>query len=242
MVSCVLGAPASQFEVAKITGTILPPSLTVHVQPTSATINLGQSVPFTSTVQGGTPPYTYQWYLNGNLISGATANGRIFLPSTAGIHYVHLRATDSNNITAQSETARIAVYSVPVGGYSVSFDKHTLAKPLTLNLALTIRAGTILGCLQTQDDKNRLIQLYSSFLLPEQVDFSLYQKTFAESRSLQSLGNRYNGIAMRFIRKKSNASILSHSKLCFFVAEVDSANHRLLDNYMGTNRNGEIVK
>ncbi|MCJ7770669.1 hypothetical protein MUP37_03725 [Candidatus Bathyarchaeota archaeon] len=55
MVNCVLGAPASQFEVAKITGTILPPSLTVHVQPTSATINLGQSVPFTSTVQGGTP-------------------------------------------------------------------------------------------------------------------------------------------------------------------------------------------
>jgi len=48
--------------------------------------------------------------------------------------------------------------------------------------------------------------------------------------------------ALRIKRKKNSASILSHSKLRFFVAEVDSANHRLLDNYMGTNRNGEIEK
>jgi hypothetical protein len=129
--------------------------LTVHIQPTSATINLGQSVTFTSTVQGGTPPYTYQWYLNGNPVSGATSNGWIFIPSTVGIHYVYLQAADFNNITAQSETARIVVTSVPVGGYSVSFDKHTIAKPLTLNFALVIGLALFVVAFKRKTTKRR---------------------------------------------------------------------------------------
>jgi len=119
------------------TVTVTPP-LTVSISPLSASILLGQSVTFTSTVNGGTLPYKYQWYVDGNSVSGATSNGWIFIQSTAGIYYVHLQATDFNNNTAQSETARIVVASVPVGGYSVSFDKHPIARPLTLNLALAI--------------------------------------------------------------------------------------------------------
>jgi hypothetical protein len=112
--------------------------LIVHIQPTSASINLGQSVTFSSIVQGGTSPYAYQWYLEGNPVSGATSNGWIFTPSSAGIHYVYLLVTDFSNNTAQSETARIVVTLVPVGGYSVAFDEHALAKPLATNFALII--------------------------------------------------------------------------------------------------------
>jgi len=137
------------------TKTIIAYPLTVHIQPTSATINLGQSVTFTSTVQGGTPPYTYQWYLNGNPVSGATSNGWIFIPSTAGIHYVYLQAADFNNITAQSETARIVVTSVPVGGYSVSFGKQITVKPLTLNFALVIGLALFLVAFKRKTTKRR---------------------------------------------------------------------------------------
>ena len=129
--------------------------LTVHIQPTSANINLGQSVAFTSTVQGGTPPHTYQWYLNANPISGATSNGRMLIPSTTGIYYVHLQAKDFNNITAQSETARIVVSASAVGGYSVSFDKHTMVKPLAFNFALVMGLALFLVALKRKAVRRR---------------------------------------------------------------------------------------
>jgi hypothetical protein len=134
--------------------------LTVHIQPTSATINLGQSVTFTSTVEGGTSPYTYQWYLNGNPVSGATSNGWIFTPSTTGIHYVHLQVTDFSNNSAQSETARVTVTTTPVGGYSVGgywapFDKQTGPKPLAVNFALVIGLALFLVSIKRRTTKRR---------------------------------------------------------------------------------------
>jgi parallel beta-helix repeat protein len=116
----------------------IPPPLSASISPTTASILVGQSVTFTSTVSGGYTPYSYQWYLNGAPVSGATSSGWVFTPSTTGIHYVYLQVTDFSNTTAQSETARIVVTSVPVGGYSVSFNKQTTVKPLTFNFALII--------------------------------------------------------------------------------------------------------
>jgi len=100
-----------------------PPS--VSITPLSASINVGQSVTFTSSVSGGTPPYSCQWYLNDAPVSGATSNSWTFKPTTSGIYYVYLKVTDESNKSAQSETARISVASVPVGGYSISLLKQT---------------------------------------------------------------------------------------------------------------------
>ena len=118
-------------------GTVLvsppPPPLTVSISPLSATILVGQPVTFTSIVSGGYPPYSYQWYLNGNPVSGATSETWTFTPSTSGIFYVYLKVTDSKGNTAQSETARIIVSTVPVGGYSIPVD--TKAKTLIIYTA-----------------------------------------------------------------------------------------------------------
>jgi hypothetical protein len=76
-------------------------------------------VDFTSTVSGGTSPYTYQWYLDDNPIPGATSESWMFEPTSGGIYYVYLKATDANSNTVQSETARITVLAQPpIGGYS----------------------------------------------------------------------------------------------------------------------------
>jgi parallel beta-helix repeat protein len=113
-----------------------PLPLSVSISPLSASILVGQSVTFTSTVSGGYTPYTYQWYLNGNPVSGATSNMWIFTPTASEICYVHLKVTDAKGNTAQSDTARIVVSTVPVGGYSIPIQLPTTAKPVTLHIAL----------------------------------------------------------------------------------------------------------
>jgi hypothetical protein len=114
----------------------LPPPLSASISPLSASIAVGNSVTFTSTVNGGTLPYSFQWYLNDNPVSGATSASWIFMPTTSGIYYMHLKVTDAEDTTTQSETARIVVASVPVGGYSYSLERNAEADPLAPYLAL----------------------------------------------------------------------------------------------------------
>jgi hypothetical protein len=116
--------------------------LSVSISPLSADILLGQAVPFVSTVSGGTPPYSYQWYLDGNPVSGATIEQWAFSPTTTGLYYVNLRVTDAETTSAQSETARVNVQSVPVGGYSVSIGGTT---PSVLTPYLVIVATLVVG-------------------------------------------------------------------------------------------------
>jgi hypothetical protein len=114
-----------------------PPSLLASINPLSASILVGQSVTFTSTVSGGYIPYAYQWYLDSAPVSGAASNTWTFTPTTSGIYYVYLKITDAKGNTTQSQAARIAVATVPVGGYSISIQGQATAKPLIPYLILT---------------------------------------------------------------------------------------------------------
>jgi len=122
--------------ILKAVFTAIPPTLSASINPLSASILVGQSVTFTSTVSGGYPPYTYQWYLNGNPVSGATSDTWTFTPTESGIFYVYLKVTDAKGNTAQSETARITVSAVPVGGYSILIQQPTTTKPITPYITL----------------------------------------------------------------------------------------------------------
>lgn len=106
------------------------PQMLVEIDPLDKTIMLNVSVAFTSSVTGGAAPYTYQWYLNNNPVSGATSPTWVFDPASAGVFYVHLKVTDAHENVTKSSTAKIGVLSGSVGGYSAS-----LTKPLaTLTL------------------------------------------------------------------------------------------------------------
>ncbi|MCD6240864.1 PKD domain-containing protein, partial [Candidatus Bathyarchaeota archaeon] len=130
----------------------LPP-LSVSISPPSTTIYLGESVTFTASPSGGVAPYSYQWYVNSNPVPGATSDTWTFTPSAAGIYYVHVVVTDSENQTAQSSASRVVVQEkVPtVGGtfYPVTFTpepENSPGFPLTLTLimvgiALSVFAG-----------------------------------------------------------------------------------------------------
>jgi hypothetical protein len=106
------------------------PKLTVSISPISASIVVGQSVTFASSVSGGYPNYTYQWYIDNTLNPLESGDAFTFKPATSGIYYVYLKVTDSNNNVVQSETARIVVSEVSFGGESVSLTKPVAKTPL----------------------------------------------------------------------------------------------------------------
>jgi len=130
-----------------------PPSASIN--PLSASINVGQSITFTSTVSGGYTPYSYQWYLNGNPVSGATAASWTFTPTTSGIYYVHLKVTDAKDNTAQSDAARIAVATVPVGGYSIPIQIQTKTEPVLPYIALIAILTAIFTKLRRKTKRKR---------------------------------------------------------------------------------------
>lgn len=132
-----------------------PPPLSVFIGPLSASISVGQSVAFTSTVTGGTSPYSYQWYLDGNPVSGAMSASWTFTPTVSGIYYVHLKVTDAKSNTTQSETARIVVEPVPVGGYSVPIQVQTKTEPVLPYIALIAALTAIFTTLRPKTRRKR---------------------------------------------------------------------------------------
>ncbi|MGF3573520.1 MAG: NosD domain-containing protein [Candidatus Bathyarchaeia archaeon] len=134
---------------------LIPPPLSASISPPSASILVGQSVTFTSTVSGGYTPYSYQWYLNGNPVSGANSTSWTFTPTTSGIYYVHLKVTDAKGNTAQSDTARITVATVPVGGYSVPIQVPTKTEPVLPYIALMATLTAIFTKLRPKTRRKR---------------------------------------------------------------------------------------
>jgi len=131
--------------------------LSALISPLSASIDVGGSLTFVSTVTGGTSPYSYQWYLNGNPVSGATSSSYTFTPTASGIYYVHLKVTDATSNTTQSDAARITVATVPVGGYSFPIDTYT-PKPMIPYVALMAILTTsfiVIKCKTTRKTKQR---------------------------------------------------------------------------------------
>ncbi|MGB9778502.1 MAG: InlB B-repeat-containing protein, partial [Candidatus Bathyarchaeales archaeon] len=92
--------------VAEVT---VNPALSVSIQPTSSVIVLGESVNFTSTVSGGTLPYSYQWYLNDTAVSGANDPSWNFTPTEVGYYLVCLKVTDGASAVALSNEAEVTV-------------------------------------------------------------------------------------------------------------------------------------
>ena len=87
---------------------------TIHasISPSSTVMDVGQSKEFTSNVSGGTLPYSLQWYLNGTLIAGATADSWTFTPASPGTNTVYLKVTDALGSNAISPASNIEVSPV----------------------------------------------------------------------------------------------------------------------------------
>jgi hypothetical protein len=92
-----------------------PLPLSVSISANSTSIRLGESVLFTSTVSGGSPPCTYQWFLNSAPVPGANMNSWTYRPATTRTYSVYLNITDSNATTAQSNVITLTAPSAGEG-------------------------------------------------------------------------------------------------------------------------------
>jgi outer membrane protein assembly factor BamB len=120
-VTDALGAFATSNTVL-ITVNVVP---SVTVSPGSATFDVGQSQLFTSSSFGGTPSYTYQWYLNGVAVPYANYASWNCTPASSGSYNVYVNVTDSVGLVAKSNVAAVTVnptLSVTVSPGSATFD------------------------------------------------------------------------------------------------------------------------
>jgi hypothetical protein len=121
--------------------TLFVPSATVS--PSSPIIfDNGQSGAFTSSIVGDDPPYTYQWYLNGTAVSGATGSTWVYntVAYALGGHNIYLNVTDSWGNTIQSDTVNITVN--PACSIGVSPTNATLDVGQSKTFTATVTGGT----------------------------------------------------------------------------------------------------
>jgi outer membrane protein assembly factor BamB len=86
--------------------------IAVSISPSSFIMDVGQSKQFSSSVTGGKSPYTYQWYLNGAPVSGATSNNWTLTPFFSGSYTLYLSVTDSTGETTRSQASNVTVNSI----------------------------------------------------------------------------------------------------------------------------------
>jgi hypothetical protein len=114
-------------------------------------LGLGQSQTFTSSVNGGIPSYSYQWFLDGNAISGETSSAYTFTASSVGSHQLCLNVTDSLNVKA-SFTVAINVWSSPFSVVS-----NSTVSGLFFNSTSEVLSFTVSGPSGTQGYVNMTI-------------------------------------------------------------------------------------
>jgi hypothetical protein len=97
-----------------------PGPLSVTIAPSTATITVNQSQLFNSTASGGTPPYKYQWFLNGSSVPGANSNTWVFSSSTNGSYTTYVNVTDNLGLTANSNTGVVTVLAAGAKKHDVA--------------------------------------------------------------------------------------------------------------------------
>ena len=84
------------------------PKVYVTLLPPNAVIDAGQSVSFTNTTTGGTPPYTYVYSVNAvsanTYANNAIENGNSFNFAEAGLYNITLSANDINGVSGSASS------------------------------------------------------------------------------------------------------------------------------------------
>jgi outer membrane protein assembly factor BamB len=134
--SIVFSSPAvagGKVFVSSTDGNVSAFGLSVSISPSYVLMDVGQSLTFTSSVTGGTPPYVYQWYLNSTVVSGATSSSWAFIPASSGFCTVYVNVTDNVGVSAKSNIASVTVY----GALSVTIFPTNVAMDIGQSLTFT---------------------------------------------------------------------------------------------------------
>jgi outer membrane protein assembly factor BamB len=102
----------------------------VSILPRFVVMDVGQSQLFTSMVNGGTGPYTFQWCQNDTAVQGATLGYWTFTPNNSGSYLIYLNVTDNVGNMAESNKVLTTVnqpsttfHDVAVTGMTIPFNE-----------------------------------------------------------------------------------------------------------------------
>lgn len=113
----------------------------ISMEPSSAIIDSGQSTTLTSTVTGGTGPFTWQWYVTNGQIPGASGTGTTATYTVSATNTgIYVVFTDTNLVTATSSSVTVTVNSAlvapTVSAYAATVDQ-TQTSTLTSSAVTT---------------------------------------------------------------------------------------------------------
>ena len=115
-------------------------STSFTVQPPSG--QTGQSISFSASAFGGSPPYTYSWnFGDGSTDVGATPSHAY---SSSGIFDVTVTVTDSNSQTASGSQLITVSNPLPISQLSVGFDyqPRSVTTATTVTFTASVTGGT----------------------------------------------------------------------------------------------------
>ncbi len=105
----------------------------------ASALNFGNSINFTVSVEGGTAPYSYAWYLDDELVDITSSPYYSTDKASVGSHHIYVEVRDANNNTAQTLAPEFNV--LPSQNYSPTNSPSALAtQQPTLNPSPTSTA------------------------------------------------------------------------------------------------------
>jgi len=104
-----------------------PTPIIVSLSESASALNYGNTINFTVSADGGEPPYTYTWYVDGQLT--VTSNSQYFSTDSlpVGSHHVYVQVNDADNNSAKTLTVEFNV--LPVSSTSPSSNPSSSSSP-----------------------------------------------------------------------------------------------------------------
>ncbi|WMT49953.1 MAG: PKD domain-containing protein [Thermoplasmatales archaeon] len=114
------------------------PSVTISTS--NSQYDLGYSITFTASTKDGTRSYTYQWYLNGNAVSGATSSTYTTSFTASGTDSVYVIIQDSLGVSATSNHISVDIKNQP--SVTVSASRHNADTGQVISFDSAVFNGT----------------------------------------------------------------------------------------------------
>lgn len=113
--------------------------MSASLSESASALNFGNSINFTVSVEGGTAPYSYAWYLDDELVDITSSPYYSTDKASVGSHHIYVEVRDANNNTAQTLAQEFNV--LPSQNYSPTNSPSALAtQQPTLNPSPTSTA------------------------------------------------------------------------------------------------------
>ncbi len=112
------------------------PDPSVTISTSNSQYDVGYSITFTASTTDGTGSYTYQWYLNGAAVSGATSSTYTTSFSSSGTDSVYVVIQDSLGVSASSNHISVDIKNQPSVTVSVSRQNADIGQVVSFDSAI----------------------------------------------------------------------------------------------------------